>query len=60
MHLLVFEANYPARRFYEALGGKVVEHYAQQTSAGVVVPSLRYIWGKPSRIVCGLNHSVDK
>jgi predicted lactoylglutathione lyase len=39
MHLFDFEANHPARQFYEALGGKVVEQYAQKTTAGVVVPS---------------------
>ena len=50
MHLFVFEANHPARRFYEALGGKVVEQYAQKTPAGVVVPSLRFLWQKPSTI----------
>jgi len=46
MHLFVFEANHPARRFYEALGGKVVEQYAQKTPAGVVVLSLRFLWQK--------------
>ena len=50
MHLIVFEANHPARRFYEALGGKVVEQYAQKTPAGVVVPSLRFLWQKPRTI----------
>jgi hypothetical protein len=50
MHLLVFEANHPARRFYEALNGKVVERYAQKTPAGVVVPSLRFLWEKPATI----------
>jgi GNAT superfamily N-acetyltransferase len=47
MHLFVFQANHPARRFYEALGCKVVEQYAQKTPAGVVVPSLRFLWQKP-------------
>jgi GNAT superfamily N-acetyltransferase len=51
MHLFVFEANHPARRFYEGLDGKVVEQYAQQTPAGVVVPSLRFLWEKPATIV---------
>jgi len=46
MHLFVFEANHPARRFYEAMGGKVVEQYAQKTPAGVVVLSLRFLWQK--------------
>jgi GNAT superfamily N-acetyltransferase len=50
MHLLVFEENHPARRFYEALGGKAVEQYAQKTPAGLVVPSLRFLWQKPSTI----------
>jgi GNAT superfamily N-acetyltransferase len=50
MHLLVFEANHPARRFYEALDGKVVEQCAQKTPAGVVVPSLRFVWQEPGTI----------
>ena len=50
MHLFVFEANHPARRFYEALGGKVVEQYAQNTPAGVMVPSLRFLWQKPGAV----------
>jgi len=49
-HLFVFEANHPARRFYEALDGRVVEQYAQRTPAGVVVPSLRFLWKKPATI----------
>jgi GNAT superfamily N-acetyltransferase len=50
MHLFVFEANDSARRFYEALGGKVVEQCAQKTPAGVAVPSLRFLWPKPGAI----------
>jgi GNAT superfamily N-acetyltransferase len=50
MHLLVFEANHTARRFYEGLNGNVVEQYAQKTPAGVVVPSLRFLWEKPATI----------
>jgi GNAT superfamily N-acetyltransferase len=44
MHLWVFEANYSARRFYEALGGEVVEHLSKQTPAGIKIASLRYVW----------------
>jgi GNAT superfamily N-acetyltransferase len=50
MHLLVFEANYRARRFHEALNGKIAGQYAQMTPAGVVVPSLRFLWEKPATI----------
>jgi GNAT superfamily N-acetyltransferase len=44
MHLWVFEANYRARHFYEALGGEVVELRFKQTPAGVKIASLRYVW----------------
>jgi GNAT superfamily N-acetyltransferase len=44
MHLWVFEANYGARRFYEALGGEVVERCFKETPAGVRIASLRYVW----------------
>jgi GNAT superfamily N-acetyltransferase len=50
MHLFVFEENHGARRFYEAHGGRVVEQCAQETPAGVLVPSLRFLWEKPGTI----------
>jgi GNAT superfamily N-acetyltransferase len=44
MHLWVFEENHRARRFYEALGGEVVERRFKQTPAGVKIASLCYVW----------------
>jgi GNAT superfamily N-acetyltransferase len=44
MHLWVFESNYGARGFYEALGGEVVEHSFKETPAGTEIASLRYVW----------------
>ncbi len=44
MHLWVFESNYGARGFYEALGGEVVERSFKETPAGTEIASLRYVW----------------
>jgi GNAT superfamily N-acetyltransferase len=44
IHLWVFEANGEARRFYDALGGEVVEHRLKRALGGADIPSLRYVW----------------
>lgn len=44
IHLWVFEANHPARRFYEAFRGEVVEREIKEMPKGAKVPSLRYVW----------------
>ncbi len=43
LHLWVFERNHDARRFYDSLGGAIVEH-GNKHIAGVDVPSVRYLW----------------
>jgi GNAT superfamily N-acetyltransferase len=43
-HLWVLEANAPARRFYERLGGIEVERRLVDASKGVAAPQLRYFW----------------
>lgn len=44
MHLWVLEANLDARRFYEALGGELVERRPKKVVEGIIVPSVRYAW----------------
>jgi GNAT superfamily N-acetyltransferase len=44
LHLWVFEANTRARRFYERLGGVLVEQKVVEVVPGVRVPELRYAW----------------
>ena len=44
IHLWVFEANSSARRFYESLGGEVVENRLNRAPEGTEVLSLRYVW----------------
>ena len=44
IHLWVFEANVGARRFYDALGGKVVAHHKKEILKGVEIPSILYVW----------------
>ncbi len=47
MHLLVLEANAPARRFYEHLGGRSAEVSTMETHGGALVRSCRYVWSRP-------------
>jgi 8-oxo-dGTP pyrophosphatase MutT (NUDIX family)/GNAT superfamily N-acetyltransferase len=44
MHLWVVEANTQARKFYEALGGEVVEKRLESVAGNVERDLLRYIW----------------
>jgi GNAT superfamily N-acetyltransferase len=44
IHLWVFEANVGARRFYDALGGEVVEHHKKEVQKGIEIPSVLYVW----------------
>ena len=44
IHLWVFEANSSGRRFYESLGGAVVERRLKEAPGGAEVSSLRYVW----------------
>lgn len=47
VHLLVLEANAPARRFYERLGGRNAETAPMETHGGARVRSCRYVWARP-------------
>jgi GNAT superfamily N-acetyltransferase len=44
IHLWVFEANSSARRFYESLGGEVVENRLNEAPGGTEILSLCYVW----------------
>jgi GNAT superfamily N-acetyltransferase len=44
IHLWVFEANAGARRFYDALGGEVIQIYPKEVLKGIEIPSVLYIW----------------
>ena len=44
IHLWVFETNSSGRRFYESLGGAVVERRLKEAPGGAEVSSLRYVW----------------
>jgi GNAT superfamily N-acetyltransferase len=44
MHLWVFEANRPARGFYERFKGEVVAREIKRMPGKAEVPSLRYVW----------------
>jgi ribosomal protein S18 acetylase RimI-like enzyme len=47
VYLLVLEANAPARRFYERLGGRNAETFRNETHGGAIVQSCRYTWARP-------------
>jgi ribosomal protein S18 acetylase RimI-like enzyme len=44
LHLWVFESNTRAQRFYERLGGILVEERSMEVLPGLHVPELRYAW----------------
>jgi len=44
LHLWVFEANYPARRFYERLGATKEHREVGEVTGGGMAPVLRYVW----------------
>jgi GNAT superfamily N-acetyltransferase len=44
IHLWVFEANVPARRFYEAFKGEIVERKIKPMPGQSGVFSIRYVW----------------
>lgn len=46
-HLWAFEANHPARAFYEHLGGKAVERKLQTSHGAFELPEIRYAWNSP-------------
>lgn len=51
VHLWVFEVNSPARRFYERLGGTIVERVETRTADGGTAPVLRMHWPDAKRLV---------
>ncbi len=53
MYLWVFEANSEARKFYEVLGGKVVEEKLASVAGNVERKVLRYFWKDISRLIKG-------
>jgi GNAT superfamily N-acetyltransferase len=48
LHLWTYEKNLPARRYYERLGGEVVNQHAEPAPDGSRVPAVRYGWRDPS------------
>jgi ribosomal protein S18 acetylase RimI-like enzyme len=53
IHLWALEANAPARRFYERLGGALVTTVEQETADGGLTPSCRYAWASPASLLEG-------
>jgi GNAT superfamily N-acetyltransferase len=51
IHLWVFEANAGARRFYDALGGEVVEIHPKEVLKGIEIPSVLYVWHDLRRLL---------
>jgi ribosomal protein S18 acetylase RimI-like enzyme len=48
VYLLVLEANAPARRFYERIGGHDEGASTMETHGGAIVRSCRYSWRRPA------------
>ena len=60
IHLLVFEANLGARRFYDALGGEVVESSRNEVLEGIKIPSLLYVWHDLQELLNNLAHGSTR
>jgi GNAT superfamily N-acetyltransferase len=54
MHLWVFEANHQARKFYDALGGEVVEKKLESVAGNVEREILRYFWRGLHKLATGV------
>jgi RimJ/RimL family protein N-acetyltransferase len=59
LHLWVFEANAAARRFYERLGGMLVERAAKAMPDGVTPLACRGLWGNLPRQLTPSPHRGD-
>jgi RimJ/RimL family protein N-acetyltransferase len=51
LHLLVFERNVAARRFYERHGGERVETLTKLMPDGGTPRVARYLWRDPARLL---------
>lgn len=51
MHLLVYEANHAARRFYDSLDGHVVNRREEEAPGGARLAVLRYLWRDPAGLI---------
>ena len=58
IHLWVFEANYAARRFYDALKGDITERKIKEMPGGAKVSSLRYVWRNTEKLLNDLTASI--
>ena len=64
IHLWVFKANVGARRFYDTLGGEVVEQHNKEVLKGINIPSILYVWRDPQQLLdnltCGSTPTGEK
>jgi len=51
LHLWVFEANHPARRFYERLGATNQQREIGEVTGGGTAPVLHYVWTSVEQLV---------
>ena len=55
VYLWAMEANEPARRFYERLGGRNVETMLKPDPGGGTAPNCRYAWASPAAVIEGVD-----
>lgn len=53
LHLWVYAANVAARRFYERLGGEVVDRHAELAPDGTRIDAVRYGWRSLAGLAAG-------
>jgi GNAT superfamily N-acetyltransferase len=57
LHLWTYEKNRPARRYYERLGGEVVNQHAEPAPDGSHVRAVRYGWRDPFILAAAADRS---
>lgn len=50
VHLVAFAANEPARRFYDRLGGTIIEHSMRARAGSPPIKVVRYQWQNAMRL----------
>jgi GNAT superfamily N-acetyltransferase len=60
IHLWVFGANVGARRFYDAVGGEVVEQHSKEVLKGIKIPSVLYVWRDLQQLLNNLTRGLTR
>lgn len=59
LHLWAYEKNLPACRFYERLGGEVIDRSTELAPDGACVDAVRYGWRTLSALPEAADYAAD-